>query len=156
MTLNILQVVERHFTLDKQQKGTDHKLSLEPAELRQLISCIRSIETDLPISTEDDQTVLEFLSRSSIESDLAEVKMAMAPVQQKHVQECEMPCRLKLGKSLVYRNRLTCGMTLSRDDICAKVNEPFGISAEHFDDFIGKTLTKDVMEDDNLSKDHFL
>jgi sialic acid synthase len=37
-------VVERHFTLDKNQVGTDHKASLEPAELALLVGMIREVE----------------------------------------------------------------------------------------------------------------
>ena len=40
-------VIEKHFTLDKHLPGPDHKASLEPAELQQLVSGIRQIETGL-------------------------------------------------------------------------------------------------------------
>lgn len=37
-------VIEKHFTLDKTMEGPDHKASLEPAELKQLVSSIRNVE----------------------------------------------------------------------------------------------------------------
>jgi sialic acid synthase SpsE len=37
-------VVERHFTLDKTLKGTDHQASLEPAELASMVLMIREVE----------------------------------------------------------------------------------------------------------------
>jgi sialic acid synthase SpsE len=37
-------VVERHFTLDKTLKGTDHQASLEPAELASMVRMIREVE----------------------------------------------------------------------------------------------------------------
>ncbi|CCH49878.1 N-acetylneuraminate synthase family protein [Pseudodesulfovibrio piezophilus] len=37
-------VVERHFTLDKSLKGTDHQASLEPHELSQMVTMIREVE----------------------------------------------------------------------------------------------------------------
>ncbi len=37
-------VIERHFTLDKGQVGTDHKASLEPAELAELVRMVREVE----------------------------------------------------------------------------------------------------------------
>src|SRR3546814_7619221 len=40
-------VIEKHFTLDKTMEGTDHKASLEPNELRAMISSIRNIELTL-------------------------------------------------------------------------------------------------------------
>jgi N,N'-diacetyllegionaminate synthase len=37
-------VIEKHFTIDKNLPGPDHKASLEPAELRSMITGIRNIE----------------------------------------------------------------------------------------------------------------
>jgi sialic acid synthase SpsE len=38
------RVIERHFTLDKQAVGPDHRLSTDPAEMRWLVDAIRSFE----------------------------------------------------------------------------------------------------------------
>jgi N,N'-diacetyllegionaminate synthase len=38
------KVIEKHFTLDKNMVGPDHKASLEPQELRDMISAIRHLE----------------------------------------------------------------------------------------------------------------
>ncbi len=40
-------VIEKHFTLDKKMEGPDHKASLEPDELKAMISAIRNIEQAL-------------------------------------------------------------------------------------------------------------
>ena len=37
-------VIEKHFTLDKTMDGPDHKASLEPEELKSMVSAIRNIE----------------------------------------------------------------------------------------------------------------
>ena len=37
-------VIEKHFTLDKNMEGPDHKASLEPGELKQMVRSIRNIE----------------------------------------------------------------------------------------------------------------
>lgn len=37
-------VIEKHFTLGKDMKGPDHKASLEPDELRRMITAIRNVE----------------------------------------------------------------------------------------------------------------
>lgn len=37
-------VIEKHFTLDKEMEGPDHKASLEPHELKEMVSAIRNIE----------------------------------------------------------------------------------------------------------------
>ena len=41
------RVIEKHFTLDKNGKGPDHKASLEPQELRMMIASIRNIQKAL-------------------------------------------------------------------------------------------------------------
>lgn len=37
-------IIEKHFTLDKNMEGPDHKASLEPNELKQLVQSIRNVE----------------------------------------------------------------------------------------------------------------
>lgn len=41
------KVVEKHFTLDKNMKGPDHKASLNPSELQLMVQSIRNIENAL-------------------------------------------------------------------------------------------------------------
>lgn len=40
-------VIEKHFTLDKNMEGPDHKASLEPEELKAMVEAIRNIEQAL-------------------------------------------------------------------------------------------------------------
>ncbi len=40
-------VIEKHFTLDKTMEGPDHKASLEPNELKEMVKAIRNIEKAL-------------------------------------------------------------------------------------------------------------
>lgn len=37
-------IIEKHFTLDRNMEGPDHKASLEPDELKQMIASIRNVE----------------------------------------------------------------------------------------------------------------
>lgn len=41
------EVIEKHFTLDRQQEGPDHKASLEPEEFKSMVSAIRNVEKAL-------------------------------------------------------------------------------------------------------------
>lgn len=41
------RVIEKHFTLDKNMEGPDHKASLEPQELTEMVASIRNIERAL-------------------------------------------------------------------------------------------------------------
>ena len=40
-------VIEKHFTLDKNMEGPDHRTSVEPAELKQMVESIRRVEKAL-------------------------------------------------------------------------------------------------------------
>ncbi|HEX8563143.1 MAG TPA: N-acetylneuraminate synthase [Flavobacterium sp.] len=40
-------IIEKHFTLDKGMEGPDHKASLDPVELREMVAAIRNIELAL-------------------------------------------------------------------------------------------------------------
>ena len=41
------EVIEKHFTLDKNLDGPDHKASLEPEEFKQMVNAIRNLESSL-------------------------------------------------------------------------------------------------------------
>ena len=41
------EIIEKHFTLDRNMEGPDHKASLEPDELKAMVSSIRNIESAL-------------------------------------------------------------------------------------------------------------
>ncbi len=41
------KIIEKHFTLDKKLSGPDHKASLEPSELKEMVKAIRNIEIAL-------------------------------------------------------------------------------------------------------------
>ena len=44
-------IIEKHFTLDKTLPGPDHVASLNPAELKEMVRCIRNVELALGSST---------------------------------------------------------------------------------------------------------
>lgn len=41
------KVIEKHFTLDREMEGPDHKASLEPQELKEMVAAIRNVELAL-------------------------------------------------------------------------------------------------------------
>lgn len=44
------EIIEKHFTLDRNLPGPDHKASLEPVELKAMVSAIRNIEQAVGVS----------------------------------------------------------------------------------------------------------
>ncbi len=61
------EVIEKHFTLDKNLPGTDHILSADPDELRRLVAGVREVETLLGSYTKkptDDEAKIKPFVRS--------------------------------------------------------------------------------------------
>lgn len=61
-------VIEKHFTLDKMMDGPDHKASLEPDELKQMVISIRNIEqalgTGVKLPTDSERKNIEIARKS--------------------------------------------------------------------------------------------
>ena len=83
------KVIEKHFTLDKTMEGPDHKASLEPQELTNMVTAIRNIELALgngwkvPTNTELENRKIvrkslvastSISAGSTITADMIEVK----------------------------------------------------------------------------------
>lgn len=56
------RIIEKHFTLDKTMAGPDHKASLDPNELKELVSSIREVEAAMG-STKKIPTISELSTR---------------------------------------------------------------------------------------------
>ena len=62
-------IIEKHFTLDKTMEGPDHKASLEPHELKAMVTAIRNIEKALGSGekqTSSSETPNKAIARKSI------------------------------------------------------------------------------------------
>jgi sialic acid synthase SpsE len=71
-------VIEKHFTLDKNMEGPDHKASLDPLELKQMVNSIRNIEMALSGSGIKEPSPSELkniqIARKSIHTNKSLVK----------------------------------------------------------------------------------
>ncbi|CAL8115444.1 unnamed protein product [Orchesella dallaii] len=47
------KIIEKHFTLDKNMKGTDHQCSLNPQEMKELVNGIRTVEAAIGVPTKN-------------------------------------------------------------------------------------------------------
>lgn len=66
-------VIEKHFTLDRNMPGPDHKASLEPDELKEMVRAIRKIETALG-SSEKQPTKAELENRKVARKSIVAAK----------------------------------------------------------------------------------
>lgn len=81
-------VIEKHFTLDRNMEGPDHKASLEPAELKAMVSSIRKVEEAMG---------------DGIKKPTSEEISNMAVVRKSIVAKCD----IKAGELLTEENLVT-------------------------------------------------
>lgn len=62
-------VIEKHFTLDKNMNGPDHKASLDPAELNAMVKAIRNVEVALGAGVKEPSSS-EFKNLSMIRKSI--------------------------------------------------------------------------------------
>lgn len=83
-------IIEKHFTLDKNMEGVDHKVSLLPGEFSLMVKQIRTTEE------------------------------AMNSTEIRKISQGEMINRENLSKSLFYKKDLNAGTTLKKTDFVVK------------------------------------
>jgi N,N'-diacetyllegionaminate synthase len=132
------KVIEKHFTLDKNMEGPDHKASLEPKELKEMILGIRNIEKRLK-SKEKPEVILKELAVKETLGD--GIKKPFAS---------EIAIARVARKSLVACLNIAKGSIIKEDSIIIK-RPGIGIEPKYFDKVIGKIAKKDIKKDELLN-----
>jgi len=117
------QIIEKHFTLDKGLPGPDHKASLEPLELKAMITAIRNIEKAMgsgekkPTEAEKKNMLLGRKSIHIAKDLLAEHTLRAEDFEMKRPGDGISPMRLNdvLGKKIAHD--LTYNHKLSWEDM---------------------------------------
>lgn len=107
-------VIEKHLTVDKGLEGTDHRVSLLPDELREMVLQIRNLEEGLGS---------EELPRE--------------------VTQGELMNRENLAKSLVAIDDIKAGSVITRNMVAVK-SPGQGIQPNRIDELVGKVANRDV------------
>ena len=84
------RLIEKHITLDRSARGNDHRVSLEPAQFRDMVNQIRDVES------------------------------AIGTASPRQVTQGESLNRLSLGKSLVATRDLAVGEVVGEADVSVK------------------------------------
>ena len=79
------KVIEKHFTIDRNMEGNDHRVSLLPAEFESMVTSIRNIEA------------------------------SMGTKNARQITQGELMNREVLGKSIIAKTRIQKGMTISSE-----------------------------------------
>jgi N,N'-diacetyllegionaminate synthase len=75
------KVIEKHFTLNRNMEGPDHKASLEPHELKLMVKSIRNIEQALSGSGKKKPSFSELKNKSIVRKSI----VAIQPIQKGEV-----------------------------------------------------------------------
>ena len=118
-------IIEKHFTLNKELEGNDHKVSLLPNEMKNLVS--------------DIDTLCKALSGG---------------IKKKSISQGERLNKIALSKGVYAKRSILKGSQLKYNDLIY-ASPCVGLSTEEINFFIGKTLTKDLKVNDPLSKSCF-
>ena len=114
------RIIERHITLDRAQEGPDHLASLEPAEFKNLVEGIRSVEQALRWE---------------------------GPAR--HVSQGELLNRENLAKSVVAQQTIQLGQVFS-EDCFRVASPGQGLAPYRLPELIGKTSQRTIAQGDFL------
>ena len=85
------RVIEKHFTLDRRASGPDHRVSIEPDDLRELVSTLALIDASLGNGCKIPASVEEQGRRLSRRSIVAAVDIPLHATIQPAMLTCKRP-----------------------------------------------------------------
>ena len=116
--------IEKHYTLDPTAFGPDHKASLSPEELKEMVQRIREVEMALGTGAKGPEDILEV----------------------------EVNQRRGHRRSVVTRRAIAKGETFTADNLSIK-RPGTGLPPREFDRLIGKTASRDLQAEVLLDAD---
>jgi sialic acid synthase SpsE len=118
-----MDLLEKHFTLDRTMKGPDHPFAIEPDELRALIAGIRDVES----------------------------AMGNGRLEGPSEEEAREMYRLA-RRSVVAARDIAAGATITRDDLTIK-RPGYGIKPKHLDGVVGRVAKVAIPYDEIVTWD---
>ena len=86
------KIIEKHFTLDRDMEGNDHKVSLLPDEFSDMVQQIRSIEEAIGQGGERELTQGEMINRENLAKSLViNCDLSQGQVIERHMIEVKSP-----------------------------------------------------------------
>ncbi len=116
-----MELLEKHFTLDRSMPGPDHPFAIEPAELRELVAGIRAIEQALGSGRLEGPSALE-------------------------AQEMYRLAR----RSLIAARDIPAGTQIAREHLVVK-RPGYGIAPKDIDRVVGRVARVDIEADEVLT-----
>jgi len=118
-------VIEKHFTLDRNQEGVDHRVSLLPEELSQMVNHIRELEVSLKGPTQRSLSQGEMLNQHTLGKS---IYSARSIKEGERLQREDMVIRSPGGGLKPYEIDKLIGKKIS-----SNVEEGTALSHSHFE-----------------------
>lgn len=131
-------IIEKHFTLNKNMPGPDHKASLEPWELKAMVEGIREIEKRLALGEEGGDLIKELNVEEALGDGI------------KRPNPSEIEVAKVARKSIVADLDIKKGTTIKENMLIIK-RPGTGIRPKYFNDLLGKKAQKDIKKDSLIS-----
>lgn len=142
------KVVEKHFTIDKNMEGNDHKVSLLPDEFKLMVSMIRDVEEAMGSSESRSISQGEMINRETLAKSLVVnckidegVKIERTMIEVKSPGQGLQPMYLNNLVGKVSKRSMRAGDYFYESDLYDNVieprnyhfNRPFGIPVRYHD-----------------------
>lgn len=112
----------------------------------------RHVTLDKNWKGNDHQASLEPSELAELVRSIRTVEKAMGSIE-KRLLPCEITCRDKLGKSVVAKTKISAGSVITLNMLTIKVAEPHGFPPEEIFDLEGKTVKRDIEEDESVTEE---
>lgn len=132
-------VIEKHFTLDRKLPGPDHKASLEPKELKELVRSIRDTEYVLK----------QGKSAEEILKNIKHIEKTLGN-EIKKPTKTEEKIKKITRKSIVSKVDIPKGTVVTRDMITVK-RPGTGIEPKYLESVIGRRTKREINEDETIT-----
>jgi len=136
------RVIEKHFTLDRNMFGPDHKASLEPDELKILVDGIRGVEGRMAQGESAENIILGL----DIEAALGSGMKIPAP--------SEMETAKIARKSITATRDIAAGEIIGEEMLAIK-RPGTGIAPKFLQSIVGKKTVAPIAENELISRDKF-
>ncbi len=131
-------IIEKHFTLDRNMEGPDHKASLEPKELKNLVDGIRSIEKQLSEGEKSENIIAKLNVQEALGNGI------------KRPNSSEVEVAKIARKSIVAANDIKAGEMIKEEML--KIKRPgTGIMPKFLDKVVGKTAKENIQKDELIA-----
>lgn len=130
------KIIEKHFTLDNNMAGPDHKASINPVDFKQMVASIREAEKDYSkfnkvLSHQDCAIILG------------------SPEKKPTISEQKM--KKIVRKIIVAKKDICIGSIITEDDITAKRSLQLGLTPDRYKSLLGKISLNNIRKDQAIN-----